>query len=139
MRFSIATRLAAIQRPLAIREGVVKSEASEPQSLDGIEVDYTYSGGGRVILSFYDGYLRYRWLSGPFEGVEESDLKFQSKKIGAEKHMVSWHDTKNFNFATLIFDFDEKVVHSSALIYYGTENEVSSFDQAVMNSIRRVE
>ena len=39
------------------------------QPLDGLELDYTYEGGGQIIASFSHGRLEYRWLSGPFEGV----------------------------------------------------------------------
>jgi hypothetical protein len=49
------------------------------QPLDGLELDYTYEGGGQIIASFSHGRLKYRWLSGPFEGVEESGLNYQCR------------------------------------------------------------
>jgi hypothetical protein len=125
--------------PTARGAVLVKSEAGRSELLDGVEVNYTYSGGWQIILSFYAGQLRYRWLSGPFEGVIESDLRYQAAAIGTEKSLVNWHDTKNSNFVTLLFDFDEKVVHSSALLYYGTEQELTSFDTAVINNVSRAE
>jgi hypothetical protein len=41
-----------------------------------LELDYTYCSGGHLIASFYAGQLKYQWLSGLFEGVEESDLTY---------------------------------------------------------------
>jgi hypothetical protein len=50
------------------------------QPLDGLKLDYTYEGGGRIIASFSRGQLQYRWLSGPFEGVEETGLKYSIRQ-----------------------------------------------------------
>lgn len=73
---------------------------SEPntQALDGLELDYTYDGGGQIIVSFSERRLGYRWLSGPFEGVEESGLSYNSRHLRDEIFLVNWHDTDNSNF-----------------------------------------
>lgn len=117
-------------------EGTVRSDATS-QPFDNIELDYTYSGGGRITATLEKGLVRYRWLSGPFQGVEERDLKYQSKRIDEEAFVVNWHDKVNFNFVTLFIDLANKLVHSSALLYYGTGNEVTSFDTAAIGDIRR--
>ena len=105
--------------------------------LDGVELDYTYQGGGQIIASFAQGQLQYRWLSGPFEGVEESGLRYRSRRLGDEMYVVNWHDVENCNFATLIVDLANKKVYSSALIYYGSENETEHFGEATINEVRR--
>jgi hypothetical protein len=107
------------------------------QAFDNVELDYTYSAGGSITATFEKGLVRYRWLSGPFQGVEERDLKYQSKRIGEDAFVVNWHDKVNFNFVTLFIDLTSKHVHSSALLYYGTPNEVTSFDTAAISDIRR--
>jgi hypothetical protein len=107
------------------------------QSFDNIEIDYTYSAGGSITTTFESGLARYRWLSGPFQGVEERDLKYQSRCIGEDAFVVNWHDRINCNFVTLLIDLRSKLVHSSALLYYGTPNEVTSFDTGVVSAIRR--
>jgi len=109
------------------------------QSLDGLELDYTYEGGGQIIASFSHGRLKYRWLSGPFEGVEESGLNYQSRHVRDEIYLVNWHDKDNSNFVTLIIDLARKKIHSSALLYYGSENEVESFAEAAINQASRSE
>ena len=103
----------------------MNSQSPDASLLDGLELDYTYSSGGHLIASFYAGQLKYRWLSGPFEGVEESDLTYKSKKIAPEQYVINWHDLNHSNFVTLIIDLEEKVLHSSAVLYYGTEKEVT--------------
>jgi hypothetical protein len=107
------------------------------QPLDGLKIDYTYEGGGQIIASFSQGQLRYRWLSGPFEGVEETGLKYRSRHLRDEIYLVNWHDTDNSNFVTLVIDLAQKKIHSSALLYYGSENEVESFAEAAINQASR--
>jgi len=107
------------------------------QPLDGLTLDSTYEGGGQIIASFSRGQLQYRWLSGPFEGVEETGLKFRSRHLRDEIYVVNWHDTNNSNFVTLIIDLAQKKIHSSALLYYGSKNEVESFAEAAINEASR--
>ena len=114
----------------------MQSDASN-RPFDNIEIDYTYSAGGSMAATFEKGLVQYRWLSGPFQGVEERDLKYQSKRIGDDAFVVNWHDKINFNYVTLFIDLTSKLVHSSALLCYGTPNEVTSFDSAVISGIRR--
>lgn len=52
-----------------------------------------------------------------------------------EVFVVDWHDKTNFNFVTLVLDLPNRLVHSSALLHYGTQNEVTSFDTAAVTGI----
>ena len=56
------------------------------QPLDGFELDYTYDGGGQIIVSFSDPLLGYRWLSGPFEGVEENGLGYNFRHLRGQMY-----------------------------------------------------
>ena len=105
--------------------------------LDGFELDYTYDGGGQIIVSFSDQLLGYRWLSGPFEGVEENGLGYNSRHLRDQMYLVNWHDTDNYNFVTLVIDLARKKVYSSALLYYGSQNKVESFSEATINRASR--
>ena len=107
------------------------------QALDGLDLDYTYDGGGQIIVSFSERRLGYRWLSGPFEGVEESGLSYSSRHVRDEVFLVNWHDTDNSNFVTLVIDLARKKVYSSALLYYGSHKEVESFSEATINHASR--
>lgn len=112
-----------------ILERTVQSDDSD-QPFDDIALDYTYSAGGSITAAFEKGFARYRWLSGPFQGVEEHDLKYRSKRIGEDVFVVNWHDKSNFNFVTLVINLSDKVVHSSALLYYGTPKEPARASRA---------
>ena len=127
------------EAPAAASAAPATMTITSAQPPDGLELDYTYEGGGQIILSFSHGRLKYRWLSGPFEGVEESGLNYQSRHVRDEIYLVNWHDKGNSNFVTLIIDLARKKVHSSALLYYGSEKEVESFAEAAINHASRSE
>lgn len=121
---------------LLFASGRTSVMAQEPngQLLDGLEIEYTYSDDvGTVVANFYDGKLAYRWIEGPFAGVEVRDRAYQSRRIGEDLYLVSWHDTENLNFVTLVFDFGRKREYGSALIGYTTDQEQVLFDEAVID------
>jgi phenolic acid decarboxylase len=102
------------------------------------EVSYTYQVGGAVTLTVSGRKLGYLWTAGPFEGTEVRDLDYYSKRLGESLYFVSWHDPDNKNFVTLIFDFDQMIEHGTALIGYETDMEVTLFDEARIDSVRRL-
>ena len=105
--------------------------------LDGAEFEYYYQNGSAVAISFYSGKLKYKWIAGVFEGVEEKDLAYDSRKIGEDLYLVNWHDKNNSNFVTLIVNLQQNVLYSSALVYYGTEREIALFDGAIIEHVMR--
>ena len=109
--------------------------AIEEQILDGKELEYIYSDGGKVVLSFYDGLLKYRWVAGPFEGDKEKDLPYQSREIRDGQYVINWHDKQNSNFVTLILDLSRNALQSSAILDYDGENEIVLFDVATIERV----
>ncbi len=105
--------------------------------LDGYELEYTYTDGGAVVLTFYDGMLKYRWLSGPFEGVEESDKNYQSTMIRDGLYLVNWHDSENSNFVTQAIDLEDNILHATAIIGYGTADEIVLFERATIERVTK--
>ena len=122
---------------IAVGARAAMAQEASPQLLDGMELEYTYTDGGTVILNFYDGKLKYRWTAGPFAGTEEGDRIYKSRRIGDELYLVNWHDTDNLNFVTLVVNLQQNVLHSSAVIGYGTDQEVTLFDTAVIERVDR--
>ena len=106
--------------------------ANDEQFLDGKELEYTYSDGGKVVLSFYGGLLKYRWVAGPFEGRIEENLAYRSREIRDGQYAICWHDKQNSNFATLIIDLSRNALQGSAILDYGGENELIMFDVATI-------
>lgn len=110
----------------------LNAQESVDQALSQIELEYTYSDGGTVVLTIKEK-LSYRWTAGSFKGVAVSDRIYKSRRIGDEMYLVNWHDTENKNFVNVIIDLKNQKVYGSGLIAYGTENETSGFDEAKIN------
>ena len=120
---------------MAFAPQAVRSQEPTPQLLDGMEIEYTYEDGGTVEANFEDGRLSYRWTSGPFAGTAVADRIYRSRQIGDELYLVSWHDSENLNFATLVFDLRANLEYGSALIGYGTDQATVLFDEAVIQRV----
>ena len=108
----------------------VRAQESAQQALTNIELEYTYSDGGAVVLKIGDGILGYRWIAGPSAGYEVTERPYRSRKIAAEVYLVNWHDSENSDYVNLVIDLNEMVVHGSALAAYDSETPFAFFDIA---------
>lgn len=105
------------------------------QALSNVELSYIYSNGGAVTFTISDGKLSYLWTAGPFEGNQMTDLNYTSWEVDDSTYVVSWNDTENKNFVSLIFNLDEMKEYGTALISYGTPQEATIFDQARIEKV----
>ena len=117
----------------------VRAQESGQQALSNIELEYTYSDGGAVVLKIGDGILGYRWIAGPSAGYEVTERRYQSRKIAAEIYLVNWHDSENSDYVNLVIDMNEMVVHGSALAAYDSETPFAFFDLAKIARVERLE
>ena len=117
----------------------VRAQESGQQALSNIELEYTYSDGGAVVLNIGDGILGYRWIAGPSAGYEVTERRYQSRKIAAEVYLVNWHDSENSDYVNLVIDLNEMVVHGSALAAYDSETPFAFFDLAKIARVERLE
>ena len=117
----------------------VRAQESGQQALSNIELEYTYSDGGAVVLKIGDGILGYRWIAGPSAGYEVTERRYQSRKIAAEIYLVNWHDSENSDYVNLVIDLNEMVVHGSALAAYDSETPFAFFDLAKIARVERLE
>ena len=117
----------------------VRAQESSQQALSNIELEYTYSDGGAVILKIGDGTLGYKWIAGPSAGYEVTELRYQSRKIAAEVYLVNWHDSENSDYVNLVIDLNEMVVHGSALAAYDSETPYAFFDIAEIARVDRAD
>ena len=117
----------------------VRAQESGQQALSNIELEYTYSDGGAVVLKIGDGILGYRWIAGPSAGYEVTERSYQSRKIAAEVYLVNWHDSENSDYVNLVIDLNEMVVHGSALAAYDSETPFAFFDLAKIARVERLE
>jgi len=117
----------------------VRAQESGQQALSNIELEYTYSDGGAVVLKIGDGILGYRWIAGPSAGYEVTERRYQSRKIAAEIYLVNWHDSENSDYVNLVIDLNEMVVHGSALAAYDSETPFAFFDKAKIARVGKLE
>ena len=117
--------------------GSETDSAIDPHALDGTELEYTYSEGGSVILTFYDGLLKFRWIAGPNEGAMGEGFEYNAKMIGDDRYMVVWQMAEAPNYLTMAIDLGTRALFTSALMGYGTEQEGILFDEATINRVDR--
>jgi hypothetical protein len=115
---------------LALTALPTHAQDSARQAISNVELEYTYSDGGAVVLKIGEGKLGYRWIAGPSAGYEVTERVYQSRKSAPDIYLVNWHDSENSDYVNLVIDMDAMVVHGSALAAYGSESPFVFFDKA---------
>lgn len=114
----------------------IGTDSADSRALDGTELQYTYEDGGEVVLTFYEGQLKFAFLNGPLAGTTHDDLAYRCRELDDGIYFLRWHNTEVNSFVTLHVDLPRRRVFGSALIWYGTENETELFDAAVITDVR---
>ncbi len=128
---------AALSCVLAFGTVPTLGQEEEPQLLDGAELEYSYTDGGAVVLTFYGGLLKFRWIAGPFTGETGEDLAYKVRSVGDDIFLVNWHDTEGQTFVSLVINFQSNKLYSSALLEYQTDQELALFDEATIERVQR--
>ena len=78
------------------------SPAQEVQShlLDGTEIEYTYPDEGTVVVTFYEGHMKFNWIAGPFRGAAGSDFVYRARQTGLQQYLVNWQEPESGDFVT---------------------------------------
>ena len=129
-----------VQTVLVLLVGTAYSQAQnkEPEHLlDGTSLNYYYQSGSGLSASFKDGKFNYEWIVGPRKGNKGNDIPYKSRKIGDEMYIVNFHEKHKPDFVTLIFNFEQNVMYSSAILRYGTDNEMTSFNGGIIEHVKR--
>ena len=121
----------------ALALGSVVAQQNDPHALDGTELEYTYTDGGSVILNFYDGLLKFRWIAGPNEGATGEGFEYNARMIGDDRYMVVWQMVEARNYLTMVIDLGSRALFTSALMGYGTDQEGVLFDEATIHRVER--
>ena len=121
----------------AVTTGAQTVFAQETPLLDGTELEYRYSDGGAVVLTFYDGLLRFRWIAGPSAGATGEDFPYRARMIADNVYVINWHMTDAKNFVTLIVNLQSNSLYSSALMGYESDQEQILFDEATIERVER--
>lgn len=115
------------------------AQESVQQAISNVELEYTYSDGGSVVLKIGESKLGYRWIAGPSTGYEVTERTYKSRKIAPDIYLVNWHDSENSDYVNLVIDLGAMVVHGSALAAYSSENPFAFFDKAEIARVVWVE
>lgn len=88
--------------------------------LDGKTIDYTYDGGWRFRVRFYDGLAAYEFLGKSGENVSNSnaDIPYRSRLIREDLYHVVWHETNIGDLVSLVIDIANRRIYSAALLGY---------------------
>ena len=91
-----------------------------------------------MTIAFENGTLGYEWIKGPRKGNKADKIPYQSRKIGDDLYIVNWQEKNKPDFVSLIINLKDKVMYSSAILRYGTEQEMIHFKEAEIKNIKRV-
>jgi hypothetical protein len=112
----------------------IAQEKQGEKLLDGTSMDYYYQNGSAVHAEFADGQFKYKWIAGPNTGAEGSE-EYRSRKIGAKMYMVSFMVQANSSFVTIVFNFNQNVMSTSALLAPGTDQELILFEAGIIEQL----
>ncbi|XPF95981.1 MoaF-related domain-containing protein [Colwellia sp. RE-S-Sl-9] len=120
--------------------GANAADNKKPEHLlDGSSMNYYYQTGNGIHMEFYDGMLKYEWITGSRKGNSNKDLAYQSRKIGPKMYIVSWLEEAHPDYVTLIFNFDSGVMYSSGIARFGSKNQFIVFDGGIIEDLKLIE
>lgn len=104
--------------------------------LDGRTIDYTYEGGWRFRVRFYDGLVAYDFLGDAGEEVSNSnaDIPYRSRKLADGSLHVAWQERNIGDFVTLIIDEANRVIYSAAVLGYREDDGTVHFERGQIHS-----
>jgi phenolic acid decarboxylase len=109
-----------------------QTEINNSGHLDGSEFQYTYEDGSEVVLTFYDGLVKFEFLQGPLAGETDRDIPYRSRLIDDQVYFIDWHNEPVGSFVTLYIDVPRSRLFGSALIWYNSDESIELFDAAVI-------
>jgi hypothetical protein len=112
------------------------NENNSMHLLDGKTVDYTYDGGWRFRVRFYDGLAAYEFLGEGGEDVSNSNanIPYQSRLVRKDLYHVVWHETNIGDLVSLIIDIANKRIYSAALLGYRRPDYTLHFERGNIQS-----
>jgi len=102
--------------------------------LDGTSLDVYYETGSRGHVEFNNGQIMSKWIAGPGQDATGQE-SYRSKKIADKMYIVNFLKTPSHSFVTLIFDFNQNVLHASAIRGVGTKDEAIFLEDAIIENL----
>jgi hypothetical protein len=109
-------------------------DTHEEHLLDGTSMNYYYQNGSAVHVEFVDGQFNFEWIVGPNKGVAGS-CDYRSRKIGDKLYLVNcWYEPTKA-FVTIVFNFNQNVMSTSALLGAGSEEQMIIFEGGIIEHL----
>jgi hypothetical protein len=103
--------------------------------LDGTSMDYYYQNASGVHVQFTNGQFNWKWIAGPDKDSTGTE-KYLSRKIGDKTYMINFKVTTNSNFVTIVFNFNQNVMYTSALLSPRTHEEQVLFEGGIIEHLK---
>lgn len=113
--------------------GVTCGGTELTETLNGVRIAYTYSGGMAVDLKLEKTGVSYRILNPgtPEEWYGPFPYKALQKENG--EYFVAWFEEASVDYVSLVINFESKVLYGSALI----GGKYTHFEKAIIRAISR--
>lgn len=104
--------------------------------LDGITLDYTYSGGLRFVVRFADGHASYKAV-GETGGVSDQNdnIPYQSREIRPGLFHTVWLEETIGDVVSLVIDLDARKIYSAALLGYPAADRMLHFEDGRITTL----
>jgi hypothetical protein len=112
----------------------MSQESQDEHLLDGTSMDYYYQNGSAVHAEFGEGEFKFEWILGPNKGSSGS-CNYRSRKIGDKLYLVNFKYEPSAAFVTIVFNFNQNVFSTSALLGAGTDEELVLFEAGVIEQL----
>lgn len=112
----------------------ISQESQDEHLLDGTSMDYFYQNGSAVHAEFDNGQFKFNWILGPNQGAS-GICNYRSRKIGDKLYLVNFKYEPSAAFVTIVFNFNENVFSTSALLGAGSDEELILFEGGIIEQL----
>jgi len=112
----------------------IAQENKDEHLLDGTSMNYYYQNGTAVHVELLSGQFKFKWIAGPNAGAE-GQSPYRSRKIGDKMYLVNFYEESNSTFVTIVFNFNQNVISTSAIIAPHSEQERIIFDGGIIENL----
>lgn len=113
----------------------IAQDNEDQHLLDGTSMNYYYQNGSAVHVEFLNGQFNYKWIAGPNEGADGS-VNYRSRKIGDKMYLVNFHESPSSTFVTIVFNFNQNVISTSAIIAPKSDRESIIFEGGIIENLQ---
>lgn len=109
------------------------ADGETTRDLDGTRITYDYTNGRSYNVKFEKEGVSYRYLTGSKPNTWWGPFPYQAMKVSDQLYFASWFEEGYGDYVTLLINFDENIIHGSAII----RGEDVHFHRAKLVNIER--